>query len=113
MQQDPDFLDIVALTEDKERATEWARDHNLIANPVGNHCTFTPGCTGELYSTTVRNRPNIRCPKCKKYRSVSNAPAVFGGTAAHSSWLTTVDHLGRLQMKLALGIRIALLWLSQ
>ena len=54
MQQDPDFLDIVALTEDKERATEWTRDHNLTANPVGNPCTFTPGCTGVLSSSYVR-----------------------------------------------------------
>lgn len=111
MQRDPDIVEIARLVDDNGAATEWARNHGLISNPVGHQCTLTPACTGTLYSTNVRGRPNIRCGKCKKYRSVANAPALFGGANAHHSWLTTVDAHGRPQMKLSIGLRIALLWL--
>jgi ISXO2-like transposase domain len=111
MHRETDFAEIACLLDDDRAATEWARNHHLIADPVGNQCALTPGCTGLMYSVVVRGRPNIRCGKCKRYRSVCNAPAVFGGANAHSSWLTTTDHLDRPQMKLSVGVRIGILWL--
>ena len=105
MQHDPNITEIVRLMDDNQAATEWARNHQLIANPVGNNCTLTQGCTGQMYSTRVRGRPNIRCPQCKRYRSAANAPAVFGGANVHASWLTTVDRHGRPQAKLSIGCR--------
>ena len=99
MQHAITFSDIARIVSDQSAATEWARNHGLLVNPVGNNCTLTPGCTGRMYSATVRGRPNIRCPKCKRYRSAANAPAIFGGINGHASWLTIVDRHGRPQAK--------------
>ena len=108
MQQDPDYQEISVLVGDKEAATEWARNAGLIANQIGNDCTLTPNCTGVLYHARVRGRPNMRCPVCKRYRSVYNSPALFGGANTDTSRLCNVDRHGRPQTTLASGVRIGM-----
>ncbi len=38
MQCEADF--IALLLDDKKRATEWARNHHLIADPASNPCSL-------------------------------------------------------------------------
>lgn len=115
--RDPNILEIAAICEDNDTAFKFAKTCGLVVDvsPVGRQnapqCTFTPGCTGEMYHAIIRQLPKIRCNRCKRYRSAMNGLAVFGITqqTAHS-WLVNVDGAGRPQTKLQLRARLLVLW---
>lgn len=108
LNRDPNLLEIAKICENVHTALVYAKSMNLIVDiviqPQNIPCSLTAGCMGILQEKVIRGRPNIRCNKCKKYRSAFNAPNVFGMQAVQHSWLVNVDRFGHPQHKLPLNV---------
>lgn len=110
-----ELLSIICASE--ESAIAFAEEVGLIPfidrNQPRPQCTFTPGCSGELYDflRKVRGRalPYVRCNRCTKMRSRGNGSSAVGGQGT-GTWFNRFDSLGRPCRRLSMVQIIKLLW---
>lgn len=113
------MLEISDICRSENAAIAYAKEKRLLPDHNGARfeCDWTPGCTGEIYETTVadnrRNqsttRPIYRCNGCKLKRSQRGGNAIVGGQG-NRTWFASIDRSGRPNSNLSIRVIILLVW---